>query len=739
MTTSKLARVAVNLSLDRTFDYVVPAHLTKKVHVGSMVNVPFGKSRQTGFVISFPKTSYIDSLKEIESIVGDRDMLSPALVRLGEWMARYYCCAVEQAIRALLPAVVRGGKVKAKKQKTVSLSKNIDLSTLLERLEKKAPRQASAIKYLIKQKSCLLSSLVRVTKISYKAIQSFEEKHILIIEESTTERDPLATISVLPTQPLTLNTEQQEALNKINESFDQTRQQAILLFGLTGSGKTEVYLQSIAECLKRGRDVIVLVPEIALTPQTVERFKGRFGDQVSVMHSHLSDGERFDEWTKINQGRVHIAIGARSALFSPFRKLGLIIVDEEHENTYKQDNIPRYQARDVAVMRGHMENATVVLGTATPSLESYYNCVKGKYVLTKLTHRIDEQPLPTMEIVDMSAEASAVGQPQILSRRLIGVAQETLAAGEQIILFLNRRGFATHMQCLKCGYVAECPDCSLNFTYHQRELRLMCHLCSYVKKAPNLCPTCGDPNIRYGGLGTEKIESVVKKVFPSRRILRMDSDTMTRKDAYREAFTSFRAGEVDILIGTQMIAKGLHFPNVTLVGIIYADQTLNMSDFRAGERTFQLLVQVAGRSGRGQNPGRVMVQTYTPYNDVLVFALDQDFEAFYNFEIANRAQLGLPPVKHLLLIVFNGENEEKVMDVANKFSQVLHSKIESDTTVSGPMPAMIVKKRKLFHYQVLLSTEKITKLSLLVKMLVSQFKLQKGVGISVDVDPYSLI
>ena len=739
MTTPKLARVIVNLSLDKTFDYRVPPRLIKKIRIGSMVNLPFGKGRQTGYVISFPKNSPIDQLKEIDSLVEDREMLSPTLVRLGEWMADYYCCTIEQAMRSLLPAVVRGGKVKKKKRKIVCLSKKVDLAKLLERLEEKAPRQAAAIKHLSKYKECLLSSLIQVSKVSYKAIQTLEKQQVLSVEDSIHERDPLANIAVLPSQPLSLNAEQQGALNQITKSFDHDRHKAFLLFGLTSSGKTEVYLQGIAECLKRGKEAIVLVPEIALTPQTVERFRSRFGDQVSVMHSHLSDGERFDEWSKINEGRVNIVVGARSALFSPFRQLGLIIIDEEHESTYKQDRIPRYQARDVAVMRGYMEKATVVLGTATPSLESYHNCERGKYVLTKLTQRIDNQSLPTIEIIDMCVEATAAGRPQILSQQLIRAAHETLAAGEQIILFLNRRGFATQMQCLKCGYIAECPDCSLNFTYHQHALQLTCHICGNIRKAPDHCPNCRDLDIRYGGLGTEKIESVVKKVFPSTSIIRMDSDTMTKKDSYRKAFTSFRAGEVDILIGTQMIAKGLHFPNVTLVGIIHADQTLNMPDFRAGERTFQLLVQVAGRSGRGLNPGRVLVQTYTPYHDVLLTAINHDFETFYNQEITNRNQLGLPPINHLLLIVFKGEDEEQVKETANNFSQVLCTKIHADTTASGPMPAAIFKKRKLYHYQTLLSTEKITKLSRLIKKLISGFKRPKEIAITVDVDPYSLM
>ena len=739
MNKQKLARVIVNLPLDRKFDYRVPSHLEDKIHIGSMVAVPFGKGKQMGYVVSFPKVSAVKALKEIEALVGDREMLSPTLLRLGRWMADYYCCTIEQATKAMLPAVVRGRKVRPKKQKIAYLHPKVDPSTMLEKLSKKAPRQADAIRHLRLRPGELLSSLIRHTKVSYSALQSLVKKEYITIEEKVEERNPYFDQIVLPTPPLRLNDEQKRALNRIVAGFDEDRRPVILLFGITGSGKTEVYLQAIAESLNRGEQTIVLIPEIALTPQTVERFRSRFSDKVCVLHSHLSDGERFDAWTKINEGRASIVIGARSALFAPFRHLGLIIVDEEHENTYKQDNIPRYQARDVAVMRGYMENATVVLGTATPSLESFYNVEKGKYVLTKLTQRIDEQVLPSMEIVDMCNEVTASGRPQILSRELITAAKETLASGEQVILFLNRRGFATQMQCLKCGYVASCSDCTINLTYHRSVLQLMCHLCGLVKKAPACCPQCGDPQIRYAGLGTEKVESVVKKVFPYARVLRMDSDTMTRKDSYREAFTSFRAGELDILIGTQMIAKGLHFPNVTLVGIIFADQTLNMPDFRAGERTFQLLVQVAGRSGRGKNRGRVLVQTYIPFHDVLLSALKQDFDTFYKGEIKNRIQLGLPPAKHLILIVFKGEHAEKVLAVAHDFSTELQLKITSNTTISSPMPSAIHKKRRLFHYQILMAEEKVMRLCASVKKIVAQFKPPKGITISVNVDPFSLV
>ena len=739
MAKKTFARIAVNLSLDRTFDYRVPSHLGRKIRVGSMVNVPFGSGKQMGYVISFPKKPYVGRLKEIHSLVGDREMLPPLLLRLGKWMSDYYCCTIEQAIRVMLPAVVRGRKVKAKKHKVVLFSKDVDVTTILPGLERKAPKQAAAVKFLLLRRQSSLSTLKNVTKVSSRGVQSLVKRKIIVIEEKLEERDPYANHTVLPTRPLKLNDEQGNALSRIIDSLNESRQRAILLFGLTGSGKTEVYLQAISECLRQGKQAIILVPEIALTPQTMERFRSRFGDQVCVLHSHLSDGERFDEWTKVNEGRATVAVGARSALFAPFRNLGLIVVDEEHEATYKQDAVPRYQARDVAVMRAHLENATVVLGTATPSLESFYNVEKGKYILTKLTQRIDRQPLPTMEIVDMCGEASAAGKPQVLSQRLVSAITDVLAVNEQVILFLNRRGFATHLQCLKCGYAASCPDCSKNVTYHRHDMRLMCHLCGYIEKVPDRCPQCGDSGIRFGGLGTEKVESVVKKVFPHARIYRMDSDTMTKKDAYRQVLTAFRAGEIDMLIGTQMIAKGLHFPNVTLVGIIFADQTLNMPDFRAGERTFQLLVQVAGRSGRGQSSGHVLVQTYTPFHDVLSAAIRQDFESFYRLEIKHRMQLGLPPAKHLVLIVVKGADEGLVADSANNFFNALHAEVCHDASISPPLPSPVLKQRGLYHYHILLSSEKIVQLGRALKRLIVRFKLPKTVRLTIDIDPYSLL
>jgi primosomal protein N' (replication factor Y) len=440
-----------------------------------------------------------------------------------------------------------------------------------------------------------------------------------------------------------------------------------LLHGVTGSGKTEVYLQAIAHALEKGQGAIVLVPEISLTPQTVERFKARFSSGplrtlVAVLHSHLSAGERHDEWHKIRQGRARIAIGARSAIFAPVDPLGLIIVDEEHEHSYKQEEAPRYHARDVAVVRGQMEGAVVVLGSATPSMESFYNAQRGKYQLLELTLRVDDQKMPVVRVVDMRAEGRKQKGIPIFSHQLKEAITQRLERHEQTILFLNRRGYSTSLLCPQCGYVASCPNCSVSLTFHRRAAKLLCHICGHSATAPTVCPEpkCRNPAIRYSGLGTEKVEDTLTKLFPHARITRMDSDTLKKKDDYRRILGDFRSGKIDVLVGTQMIAKGLHFPNVTLVGIIYADLSLHIPDFRAGERTFQLLTQVAGRAGRGDVEGEVFVQAFTPFHPAIQFARRHDFIGFYEQEIEFREQLKYPPLARIALLTLRGRNEDKV-------------------------------------------------------------------------------
>ena len=563
----------------------------------------------------------------------------------------------------------------------------------------------------------------------------------------------------------------------------RTTAHTFLLHGVTGSGKTEIYLQAIAHALEEGKGAIVLVPEISLTPQTVERFKARFSSGklqtlVAVLHSHLSAGERHDEWHKIRQGRARIVIGARSAIFAPVEPLGLIIVDEEHEHTYKQEEAPRYHARDVAIMRGQMEGAVVVLGSATPSLESYFNCKKGKYTLLNLPERVDNQKLPYVRVVDMRQTARGGKGIPIFSPQLKEAIAQRIERGEQTILFLNRRGYSSSLQCPLCGFVAQCPNCSLSLTFHRQEQKLRCHICGHSEPVPKICPDpkCKNPAIRFAGLGTQKVEDTLNKLFPNARIKRMDADTMKRKDDYRTILGDFRIGKIDVLVGTQMIAKGLHFPNVTLVGIIYADLALHQPDFRAGERTFQLLTQVAGRAGRGDIEGEVFVQAFTPFHPAIQYARRHDFVGFYDQELEFREQLKYPPYRRVALLTLKGRNEEKVKFSADHLKRELEKILGSatapaavvsapaddaelfgegakqdtrgacapqknlfrDLIIAGPAPAPLLKAETFYRYQIMLRTQRMSALSQQLAKIIQSLALPEDVTLSVDIDPVDL-
>ncbi|MFW6414195.1 MAG: replication restart helicase PriA [Verrucomicrobiota bacterium] len=737
-----IAKVVINLSLDQEFDYLIPDSMKGRIRVGSRVEVPFGKgnSRRIGYVVGFKPYSSFGDLKEISEVVGDRAQIPDKLVELAQWMAEYYCCAREQAVRAVLPGVVRSGKIKQKKQQYAVIESEEYVARELPAMERRAKKQAAILRALVRRgNAARLSTLLRETDTSRNVVKSLEEKQLIRLEDRVVERDPFEDDNILPTNPLQPTSEQQAALDLIFKSLAGDDPDTVLLHGITGSGKTEIYLQAIAACLEQGRESIVLVPEISLTPQTIERFRSRFGNTISVMHSGLSDGERFDEWIKIHEGRTKIAVGARSALFAPFRNLALIVVDEEHENTYKQEENPRYHARDIAVLRGKREQATVILGSATPSTESFYNAKTGKYKLASLKYRVDDRTLPRMEVVDMRTEAALRGQAQIFSRRLQGLIQQRLEDGEQTLIFLNRRGYATQMICTKCGFVARCDECSVTYTYHRHDSLLMCHLCGAVIPAYTECPQCKDPNIRYSGLGTEKVEAVANHLFPKARIARMDSDTMTAKNAYTKTLTAFRQGRINILIGTQMIAKGLHFPNVTLVGIVFADLGLHLPDFRAGERTFQLLTQVSGRAGRGEVAGHVIVQSYTPYHPALQYAVTHDFYGFMDEELEQRRALSFPPVTHAVLIHFRGESEIKTSETAEAFLGKLQPLLSDDVEIAGPMPSPIAKIRNKFRYQLMLRTANIIRLTRLLRPAVLKANKNKNVDIYADVDPQSLL
>jgi primosomal protein N' (replication factor Y) len=600
-------------------------------------------------------------------------------------------------------------------------------------------RQSAVVDFLAREGAVLLAELTRALGMTAAPVRVLEKKGVVTVEPSRVLRDPKPNRNILPTQPLKLMPQQDAALRMVRKSIETLDPSVVLLFGVTGSGKTEVYLQAIEHVVGLGQGAIVLVPEISLTPQTMHRFVGRFGDRVAVLHSHLSDGERHDEWHRIRDGRADIVIGARSAVFAPLNNLGLIVVDEEHEPSYKQEDSPRYNARDTAVMRGHIEKCSVVLGSATPSLESWTNAAGKKYGLAVLPNRVDNRKMPNVRIVDMRLETSRTGRAGVFSKDLLEALRQRVDRGEQSILFLNRRGFATSLICPKCGYVAECDQCSVSLTYHRRTEELRCHICGGRRAVPAGCPACRDPAFKFSGVGTQRIEDIVKRCFPRAAVQRIDTDVTTRKDAYERILGDFRSGRIDILIGTQMIAKGLHFPNVTLVGVMYADLSLHMPDFRAGERTFQLLAQVAGRAGRGDLPGEVIVQTYTPFHMAVQAARRMDYEGFCDQEIESRRELKYPPFSHLICLTLKGRSEEKVAFCAASVARKLRKAMAEHVTVSDAAPAPLARARGLYRYQVMLRSRSAGSMSRALREMLPGFKLPGGVTVSADVDALSLL
>ena len=537
--------------------------------------------------------------------------------------------------------------------------------------------------------------------------------------------------------PHVLTEEQSRALEAIEDAINKKEHKTFLLHGITSSGKTEVYLQSIDLVLKKGGQAIMLVPEISLTPQTVERFISRFGVRVAVIHSKLTPAKRFLEWKKIREGKASIVVGARSAVFSPMTNLGLIIVDEEHETTYKQDDVPRYHARDVAEERARLNRCPLILGSATPSLESYYRAKRGEYKLVRLTKRIDERLLPKVKIVDMRMELATRKGIAIFSKVLLDAIDRTLKNGKQAIIFLNRRGFSTFINCKSCGLVLKCKRCDANLVYHFDEKKLVCHYCNYRMEPPDICPKCKSGYIKYFGIGTEKVESEISHNFSHAHIARMDSDTTAKRGSHDKILGSFKSGAVKVLVGTQMIAKGLDFPEVTLVGVVSADVTLNVPDFRSSERTFNLLTQVAGRAGRGEHSGEVIVQTYAPSHYSVLTAAKHDYEKFYQEEIVSRKELLFPPFIKLVKLTVRARNESLTQEVANRLAEAIKSE-DASAMIMGPAPAPISRVRGYFRYNILLKDKDRLAMNNLLKKVLGKFRKPHGVLIAVDVDPIAM-
>ncbi|MDB4482869.1 primosomal protein N' [Akkermansiaceae bacterium] len=733
------ASVLIDGPSELVFDYAIPDHL--KILPGCRVRIPLRNRDATGTVLRVQEAPQSEfDLRYLTGLVDPEPLITPALLKLAEWITSYYGTPLEQVIRSIIPASIRGDKTSAKIRKAAILAKK-PTEIELAKLANRAKRQHQIITLLsIADKPIPITELGGASTSS--SIKTLTEKGWVKVINLEVRRDPDANETFLPTDPLTLNEEQDEAYQTISKSLHSETPKPILLHGITGSGKTEVYLQATRTALKLGKNVIILVPEISLAPQTVERFKARFHDltdQIAILHSNLSQGERFDEWHRIRAGKARIVIGARSAIFAPVKDPGLIIVDEEHEPAYKQENPPKYHARDLAVVRCNLEKCTVVLGSATPSLETFQNTQLKKYQIVKMTERADGASLPLTRVVDMRIEAKKhKGRDAIISDVLRTSVEKRIETNEQVIIFLNRRGFARSLQCPPCGHVIECNHCSIPLTYHRGDERLVCHVCGFQSIVPRLCPNCQDPAIRFQGYGTEKAETILRKVFPSAKIARLDTDTTRRKNTLRDTLRDFRAKKINILLGTQMIAKGLDFPNVTLVGVLNADLSLYAPDFRAGERTFQLLTQVAGRAGRGKMAGEVIIQTSTPHSPSIQFARHHDFDGFVAQELNVRQQFQYPPFTHLALLLARSSHERR----AEFTLQTLHRKLAEDlpnqVILGDPIPSPLTKSHSQFRFQLLMRGPNARILSHHLNKILRATPTPEDVIVTADLDAYDL-
>lgn len=733
---------------DKLLHYRVPDSLGAAVGVGSLVRVPVLNALKLGIVgeIGAPKDFPVERLKSVAQAVYPFPALPPDLLELARWMARYYACGLDHIIETMIPVAVRRG-AGLKQEKLLAIVRKLPPDELAA-LEKRAPQQARLYRFLEQQfrpqrKGLVLSRLGQTAAVAH----ALSKRGVIREESRRVERvayaDDHAAGELVAALPHHLNPEQQRAVDALAADIAAAKFNVSLLHGVTGSGKTEVYLRAIDSALRTGGGVIFLVPEVALTPQTVARLRSRLeaiaqGHRCVVWHSHLSEGERLDGWLALATGEARVVVGARSAVFAPVQDLRLIVVDEEHEPAYKQDETPRYHGRDVAVVRAKLTNAVCLLGSATPSLESFTNVEAGKYRLLQLTQRVDARKLPFIDIVDMRIEAMKQRTLPALSGKLVRAMQDRLERREQTILFINRRGYSSSMLCTKCGHVEECVHCSIAMTYHRSDEMLRCHLCGDQRDAPLRCPKCGAPEIRWRGLGTQRVEEAVRRVVPRARIERMDTDTMSKKNRFREVLAAFRAGRVDVLVGTQMIGKGLDFPNVTLVGLIDADISMHIPDFRANERTFQLLVQVAGRAGRGDRAGEVIVQTFTPQAEAIQFSRQADFAGFAASELKIRRDFHYPPYRHLIHHLFRGPNPEKLKFFAEQWAKLVEKTLGERVELRGPAASPIEKIKDEYRWQLWYFTNAVTKVVPELARLREQFAWPDDITQVLDVDPVNL-
>jgi primosomal protein N' (replication factor Y) len=730
------------------YDYAVPPGLAAKLKPGQRVQVPLGRGNRpiVGYCIAVgSKPVGSRSLKPLASLIDAEPLLTPAMLRLAEWMADYYLCSLGQVLQAIVPAGVRG---KAGTREMTFLSVPAAVKEQLQRCEiKLAQKQLDALKVLADSPRPLTPpELALAAKCTLGPIAELRKKKLVKAEVRRIQNMEVEEAATPREEHLRLNPDQQMALDCILTSLRERRHETILMHGVTGSGKTEVYIRAIDEVIGYGRQAIVLVPEISLTPQTRSRFKSRFSS-VAVLHSHLSDAERHWHWQQIARGEVQVVVGARSAVFAPTPNLGLIVIDEEHDASFKQGELPRYHARDVALKRAEMESVPLVLGSATPSLESWQRAtesgVQGTgFRLIDMPRRVEDRPLPAVATIDLRIEFANRTSRGAVSRSLHRAIDEALREDGQVILLLNRRGYSTHIQCPACGHVVKCPACDLALTHHRAEEQVICHYCDFSMASPVRCPECTFDGIRFQGFGTERLEAEIQGRFPNVPVVRMDSDTMQRPGSHEAALNRFRSGEVKILLGTQMIAKGLDFPNVTLVGVINADTTLHFCDLRAAERTFQLVTQVAGRTGRGSKGGRVLVQTFSPDHYAILAAIDHDYAKFAAAELPSRAAHLYPPFASLIRFIARSESEVLTSDFAEAVTKKLRESVEAaqiEHRVLGPAPCPIAKLRGLFRYHALLSSPDGAALRAAVRRVMDAQEPVEGLQWVVDVDPVDLL
>ena len=713
--------------LDKVFQYSIPSHLEGMLKVGTEVVVPFGRGNKEtkGYVTGFSREAGYDvsKIKPVAGIAKDSVAIESKLVALAAWMKEYYGGTMIQALKTVIP-IKRTERVKEKRRIRLLLDEEAGKKMLDVCLHKNQKARARLLAALLDEPEQEYELLTRKLNITRAVVRALEEQKIVALESEQVFRNPVKH-RVREREEVRLTDEQRHAIGVFWDDYRQGKRENYLVYGVTGSGKTEVYMEMIDRVLKEGGQAIVLIPEIALTYQTVMRFYGKFGDRVSILNSRMSQGERFDQMERVKAGEVDVMIGPRSALFTPFPNLGLIVIDEEHETTYKSEQVPRYHARETAMMRGKMEGASVVLGSATPSLEAFYGCKRGRIKMLELKNRATLQELPEVYVEDMRKEMKA-GNRSILSDHLKELMEERLEKKEQIMLFLNRRGYAGFVSCRACGYVVKCPHCDVSLSAHKNG-KMVCHYCGYEEPQVNLCPSCGSPYIGGFKAGTQQIEELVKRQFPSARVLRMDMDTTKAKDGHEKILETFANEEADILIGTQMIVKGHDFPNVTLVGILAADMSLYSNDYRAGERTFQLLPQAAGRAGRGSSKGEVIIQTYSPQHYSIQMAAAQDYEGFYKEEMDYRELMGYPPVEQLLAVLMTGPDEGMLETAARylkEFAQLADK--DKELQIIGPASPYVAKVSDVYRRVLYLKGENYKRLVEVKNRMEQYIEINKG-------------